>query len=153
MNTIRSFGLTLTDTNQGDLSVFYKPGLIPGTASTDRVAALINYLFITVNLPNAPVIQSYSGRSVALTLKPFSSSPVLEINTLDLRPAVVPYTIDLLPFLFGQRNPTLGPDCEIGVKLIDKSYGYLLSNESLTIYGAAGEEIENNQDTIIQKLN
>lgn len=153
MNTIRSFGTVLNSNSLGNLVTFYKPGLIPGTESEDRVAGLINYLILSVNLPNAPVIQSYSGRSITLTLKPFSSSPVLEINTFDLRPAVVPYTIDLLPFLFGQRLPTIGPDCELGIKLINKGYGFLSSNESLTLYGSAVEEIESNQETILQQLN
>ncbi|AFY60523.1 hypothetical protein [Synechococcus sp. PCC 6312] len=153
MNTIRSFGIVLNNNNGGDLVTFYKPGIIPGTQSQDRVAGLINYLILSVNLPNPPVVQQYSGRSVTLTLKPFSNSPVLEINTFDLRPGVVPYTIDLLPFLFGQRVPSVGPDCELGIKLIDKGYGFLSANESLTLYGSANEEIETNEDSIIQRLN
>lgn len=152
MNTIRSFGTILDNVTEDNLVTLYKPGLYPGAVSTDRVAGLLSYLILTVNLPNAPVIGEYSGRSIALTLKPYSSSPVLTLNTFDLRPGIVPYTIDLLPFLFGQRVPSLGPDCELGIKLIDKSYGYLSLNESLTIYGSAIEEIETNQDTLLQRL-
>lgn len=152
MNTVRNFGIVLDSDTEEELVTFYKPGLIPGNVSTDRVAGFINYLILTVNLPNPPVIQEYSGRSVILTLKPFSTSPVLDMNIFDLRPGVVPYTIDLLPFLFGERLPMIGPDCELGIKLVDKSYGYLSENETLTIYGSAVEEIETNAQTILQRL-
>ncbi len=151
MNTIRTFTALLKDTTEDTRITFYHPGTIPTPVSSNRVASNIEYLNLVVNLPNIPAVGEYSGRTILFEL--FASNQWIQVARLDFRPGIVPYTVDLIEALWGERAAVLSPDSKLACKLLDTGYGYLSENETLSIYGSATEQIEFNQDTIIQQLN
>lgn len=142
--TGRSFGLICDQTTTVAYRKLYQSGLFPGTPGTGRAYGTVAALLLRCTLPTGRLTvanQSYSGKALQIILRVPSAIDVV-IDQIDLVASSGPYILDILRRVSGATVFCLGPDSEIGVRMLSTSYGLLVAGESINAYGWAIEESE-----------